>query len=170
MYNITIKGLSSRTLGKAAAEVRAYKARVEELAQKLVAELAAQGVQIALVEAEGIRDTGKLLSSIVGESGGNYGYVKCKCGYAVFVEFGTGVVGKGKPHPNVGILGSCPPPSYKGHTYTGYDSQGHGELGWWYPGDDGTLYWTQGMPSRPFMYNTAQQLKQLVVPTAKGLI
>lgn len=149
--------LSAASLRKAAAEVRAYKTRVENLAQNLVAELAAQGAQIALVEAEGIRDTGKLLSSITSEFGGNYGFVKCKCGYAVFVEFGTGVVGSGKPHPDISIAG------WK------YDVNGHGELGWWYPDKDGTLYWTQGMPSRPFMYNTAQQLKTLVVPTARGL-
>lgn len=163
--------------------MRAYKARIEKLAADLTAELAAQGEQIALIEAADIKNTGKLLSSIVGESNGNLGFVKCKCGYAVYVEFGTGVVGKGSRHPNVGILGNYTPPSYNGHKYTGYDSQGHGELGWWYPTTesdpnpykrktkDGKLYaWTKGMPSRPFMYNTAQKLRQLVIPTARGLI
>lgn len=154
---ITAK-LSAESLRKAAAEVRAYKARIEKLAVDLTAELAAQGAQIALVEAGGIRDTGKLLSSIVGESGGNYGFVKCKCGYAVYVEFGTGVVGAGKPHPDLSIAGWR------------YDVNGHGELGWWYPGKDGKYHWTKGMPSRPFMYNTAQQLRQIVIPIAKGLI
>ncbi len=154
---ITAK-LSAESLRKAAAEVRAYKARIEKLAVGLAAELAAQGAQIALVEAADIKDTGKLLSSIVGEHSGNYGYVKCKCGYAVYVEFGTGVVGSRKPHPDISIAG------WK------YDVNGHGELGWWYRGKDGTLYWTKGFESRPFMYNTAQQLRTLVVPTAKGLI
>lgn len=165
---ITAK-LSAESLRKAAAEVRAYKARIEKLAVDLAAELAAQGAQIALAEAADIKDTGKLLSSIVGEHSGNYGYVKCKCGYAVYVEFGTGVVGGRKPHPDIAILGGRSP-SYKGKTYTSYDSQGHGELGWWYRGKDGTLYWTKGFESRPFMYNTAQQLRTLVVTTAKGLI
>lgn len=150
--------LSAESLRKAAAEVRAYKARIEKLAVDLAAELAAQGAQIALIEAADIKDTGKLLSSIVGEHSGNYGYVKCKCGYAVYVEFGTGVVGGRNPHPDISIAG------WK------YDVNGHGELGWWYPGKDGTLYWTKGFESRPFMYNTAQQLRTLVIPTAKGLI
>lgn len=154
---ITAK-LSAESLRKAAAEVRAYKARIEKLAVDLAAELTAQGAQIALVEAADIKDTGKLLSSIVGEHSGNYGYVKCKCGYAVYVEFGTGVVGSRKPHPDISIVG------WK------YDVNGHGELGWWYRGKDGTLYWTKGFESRPFMYNTARQLRTLVVPTAKGLI
>lgn len=143
---------------KAAAEVRAYKARIEKLAIELTAELAAQGKQIALVEAADIRDTGKLLSSIVEEHSGNYGFVKCKCGYAVFVEFGTGVVGGRSSHPDISIAG------WK------YDVNGHGELGWWYPGKDGNYHWTKGMPSRPFMYNTAQQLRKIVIPTARGLI
>ncbi len=156
---------------KAAAEVRAYKARIEKLAVDLTAELAAQGAQIALVEAADIKDTGTLLSSIVGEAGGNYGFVKCKCGYAVYVEFGTGVVGSKKQHPDLSIVGWR------------YDVNGHGELGWWYPttysdpnpykrkSKDGKIYaWTKGMPSRPFMYNTAQQLRRLVIPTAGGLI
>ncbi len=154
---ITAK-LSAESLRKAAAEVRAYKARIEKLAVELTAELAAQGKQIALVEAADIRDTGKLLSSIVEEHSGNYGYVKCKCGYAVYVEFGTGVVGSRKPHPDISIAG------WK------YDVNGHGELGWWYPGKDGKYHWTKGMPSRPFMYNTAQQLRKIVIPTARGLM
>lgn len=154
---ITAK-LSAESLRKAAAQVREYKRRVEKLPGEIAAELAAQGAQIALVEAGGIKDTGKLLSSIVGEHSGNYGYVKCKCGYAVYVEFGTGVVGKGKPHPDIAIAGWR------------YDVNGHGELGWWYPGRDGKYHWTKGMESRPFMYNTAQQLKSLVIPTARGLI
>lgn len=144
--------------------MRAYKARIEKLAVDLTAELAAQGAQIALVEAGSIKDTGNLLSSIVGESGGgspagsNYGFVKCKCGYAVYVEFGTGVVGKDKQHPDLSIVGWH------------YDVNGHGELGWFYPGKDGKFHWTKGMPSRPFMYNTALQLRQIVIPTARGLI
>ncbi len=44
------------------------------------------------------------------------GFVACECGYAVYVEFGTGVKGKGSPHPDVAILG------WK------YDVNNHGEL------------------------------------------
>ncbi|MCM1167705.1 MAG: hypothetical protein NC299_17150 [Lachnospiraceae bacterium] len=167
---ITVK-LSAESLRKAAAEVRAYKARIEKLAAELTAELAAQGAQIALVEAGNIRMTGTLLSSIVSEFNGNFGFVKCKCGYAVYVEFGTGVVGKAKKHPDISIVGWS------------YDVNSHGELGWWYPttetdpnpykrkGKDGKMYaWTKGMPSRPFMYNTARELRRLVIPTARGLI
>lgn len=68
--------------------------------------------------------------------------------YAMFVEYGTGIVGATNPHP---------------HPWA-YDINGHGDNGWYYPTTDddpnpnkhvynGQLYaWTKGMPSRPFMY------------------
>ena len=74
--------------------------------------------------------------------------------YAMFVEYGTGVIGEAVPHPN------------PKHDWE-YDTMGHGNHGWWYPttdddpnpykrmGKDGVLRaWTMGMPSRPFMYHT----------------
>lgn len=76
-------------------------------------------------------------------------------GYAMFVEFGTGVVGEDNPHPN---------PSMSNWIY---DINEHGESGWWYQSRENDpnptkyitksgqwLAWTKGMPSRPFMYLT----------------
>lgn len=75
--------------------------------------------------------------------------------YAMFVEFGTGVVGEENKHPM---------PSRRDWKY---DTKEHGESGWWYPSKesdpnptryqakDGKFWaWTKGMPSRPFMYET----------------
>lgn len=77
----------------------------------------------------------------------------------VYVEFGTGIKGKQSPH---GLMSSM-----------SYDVNGHGEAGWWYPTDEsdpnphkwtdpnGVLRaWTQGMPSRPFMYETMLWLQK----------
>lgn len=76
-------------------------------------------------------------------------------GYAMFVEFGTGVVGKDNQHPK---------PNMSNWTY---DINEHGESGWWYPSKESdpnpTKYlsksgewwaWTKGQASRPFMYLT----------------
>ncbi|MGX8835321.1 hypothetical protein ACWG0P_14060 [Amedibacillus sp. YH-ame6] len=60
------------------------------------------------------------------------------CRYAGFIEYGTGIVGAGT-HPDSG--------SYQ------YDSNGHGEQGWFFFGDDGELHWTQGMEAHSFLYN-----------------
>lgn len=72
--------------------------------------------------------------------------------YAIFIEYGTGIVGSENPHPHL----------IAGWTYK--------NDGWWYPTDettqerypmqltttiDGDLYaYTKGLPSRPFMYDT----------------
>lgn len=70
--------------------------------------------------------------------------------YAMYIEFGTGIVGAENPHPHPWI----------------YDVNAHGEKGWFYPTTEndpnpykhffnGVLYaWTKGQKSRPFMYQT----------------
>lgn len=78
--------------------------------------------------------------------------------YAMFVEYGTGIVGESNPHPL---------PVYD------YDSHNHGDDGWWYPTDEaypnqptwidpsGQLRaWTKGMPARPFLFRTLEWMKQ----------
>ena len=169
MKRITVK-LSASGVREAVRELAEYRANLERNAQELVRQLADIGAIIALVEAGGIHMTGALQNGIHSEYGGNTGFVKCTCGYAAYVEFGTGIKGSRSPHPDPAILGWS------------YDVNGHGELGWWYPSGDGDtnptrkrlkdgtyVAWTKGMPSRPFMYNTAQQLRALVIPTAKGV-
>jgi hypothetical protein len=42
-----------------------------------------------------------------------------------------------------------------------------GRTGWYYPADDGTYKFTEGMPSRPFMYETVQYLKKQCSRVAK---
>lgn len=58
--------------------------------------------------------------------------------YAMYVEFGTGVVGSENPHP---------------HAWE-YDINEHGADGWTYIGKDGKRHWTAGQRSHPVMYNT----------------
>lgn len=75
--------------------------------------------------------------------------------YAIYVEYGTGVVGRDSPHPDPSKFGWI------------YDINNRGEKGWWYPSSPNdpnpTAYmndlgkwwaWTKGQASRPFMYLT----------------
>ncbi|MEG1804729.1 MAG: hypothetical protein RR248_06025 [Clostridia bacterium] len=78
----------------------------------------------------------------------NHYQVSADGGFATYVEYGTGIVGENKPHPNA---------SEKNVTY---DRNGHGEKGWVYPKGENEFGWTKGQPSRPFMYNTANQLQE----------
>lgn len=78
--------------------------------------------------------------------GGNY--------YAMYVEYGTGVVGENFSHPKAAERDWM------------YDINSHGDSGWWYPSNaedtnptkyksaTGWWAWTAGQASRPFMYET----------------
>lgn len=112
--------------------------------------------------------TGELISSIEARYGGSTKgsavfYVVADSRHAVFVEFGTG---------QLGLEGSYPYPFPEGVEWnyntgkTIFEIE-NGQYGWFYPAEDGKWYFTQGMPSRPFMYETAVQLMTEIAKTAK---
>lgn len=105
-----------------------------------------------------IYDTGELMRGIESQYKGKIGFVVSTATHSIFCEFGTGIVGAQNPHPEVAIAGWR------------YDVNEHGQLGWWYIGRDGKSHWTKGMPSRPYMYETAKMLRSMVVPLAKEVM
>lgn len=159
MPKITLK-LNEASIAQAIKEVRAYQKKVERLADTLTHRLTEQGVSLAQLNASymNIYDTGELMRGIESQYKGKVGFVVSTATHSIFCEFGTGIVGAENPHPEVAIAGWR------------YDVNNHGELGWWYIGRDGQAHWTKGMPSRPYMYDTAQMLRQMVVPMAKEAI
>lgn len=69
---------------------------------------------------------------------------------------GTGVVGAQNPNPNNSVPGWV------------YDVNEHGEAGWvYFKEKDGKYHWTKGIPSRPYMYDTAQILRDSIPDVAK---
>ena len=142
--------LTRESLDDAIAKVKEYRDRLDKADEAIVKRLTNDGAKQAqeLVSYMNAVDTGELMGSIMGEANGKTGRITAGTDHAAYVEFGTGVVGAGSPHPNpVGWA---------------YDVNGHGDAGWYYPGDDGKLHWTRGMPSRPYMYDTAQMMAQAV--------
>ena len=149
MPKYTIK-LNPKDIGRVIKDIEKYKRELTEKVNLLIGELTDHGVEIAKVQVRQLRAwyTGELESSISGyfSPSTGVGIIKAGAPYAVYVEFGTGIVGSGSPHPA--------PAGWQ------YDVNAHGESGWWYYNDrDGKMHWTKGMPSRPFMYNTAKQLE-----------
>lgn len=153
--------LSIKSIDKAIKEIEAYKREVISKTKKLAERLAREGVFIAkakIAEKNAVY-TAELLNSMeiragdVIQNGAQY-KVYTGCPWAAYVEFGTGVVGKSNPHPDVSIVGWR------------YDVNEHGEHGWHYY-KDGAWHWTKGMPSRPFMYETATELSMRVSEIAK---
>lgn len=128
---------------------RQYRQVVEEKADVLGQRIANEGVVTAasMTVTMAAYDSGELMSSFKGEydTGSRHGQIYTDCGHAKFVEFGTGVVGAESPYENPNIS-------------TAYDIHGHGEEGWIYS-KNGRPWWTQGQPSRPFMWMTAQDLR-----------
>lgn len=143
-----------------------------ELRQKvntLVRLLAEKGVLIAQANITSYDAifTGELLSSISAKNGGGTNgtaifYIVADSKHAVFVEFGTGQIGSEAPYP-------YPlPPGVDWEYNSGKTifEISPGQYGWFYPKGD-KWYFTQGMPSRPFMYETAMELQELILKTAR---
>ncbi|MCM1276058.1 MAG: hypothetical protein NC299_11965 [Lachnospiraceae bacterium] len=155
-------GLSVGGIQRLINEVERYRKDLKKHTNRMLSDLVSKGAEFAREECP-IR-TGELYSSIVGivDNSEGKGFIRVNCPYAIYVEMGTGIKGANAPHPDKSIIGF----NFE------YDRNGHGVAGWWYPTDEkdpnptkytaknGQMYaWTGGMPSRPFMYNAAQKLK-----------
>lgn len=171
--------LSRASINAAIKEVKDFKEKLGPAVGELIRELTEKGVEIAQIEiaSMGAVGTSALIESISEkfDSGDRVGQIFTMLEYAIFVEYGTGVVGENSPHPGINDKDWIDPEgvTVKGETYSSYDQNEHGEGGWWYPSPDGwyvpkdgvtneeglSLAWTKGMPSRPFMYNTMRELE-----------
>lgn len=138
---------------------------------RLLAErLAEKGVEVARIEVTSLDAifTGDLMRSIHAEhigniKGGGIWAVVADDKSAVFVEFGTlGNLGGKKEYP-------YPLPDGVQWNYgsgSNIIQLTNGQYGWFYKGDDGKVYWCEGMDSRPFMYLTGIELEKNVVKVA----
>ena len=154
-------GMSKSSIDNAIKEIRNYQQSIIEKSELLALRLAEIGVGIAemkIGEFDAVY-SGTLISSMklrkgdVIQNGAVY-YVYTDCPWAKFVEFGTGIVGQSQSHPMSDIFGWR------------YDINNHGEHGWFYF-KDGEWHWTNGMPSRPFMLETAWELSERIAKVAR---
>lgn len=169
-HKITLNPLLQSSIQNAIKALQSYQDSLTYKCQLLAEKLAEKGVEIARVQIADLDAifTSELLQSVHSEyrgsiKGGGVWAIVAGSKHAAFVEFGTGVIGKANP--------------YKGTLPEGVDWQyasgktirqlADGRYGWFYKGKDGNWYFTEGMPSRPFMYNTANELRSIIVSTAK---
>ena len=160
-------GLSTDSIDLALREIADFQKQLEECMMELIKYLVAYGQEVAKMNVYQMDAvfTGELADNGIS---GFYDTEK-RCGvvytdkpYAIFVEYGTGIVG-------------AEGPKYPGKKADGYeyDYHDHGHSGWWYPAEWGwwipkegkhageLMAWTKGMPSRPFMYNTFRELERI---------
>ena len=148
-------------IAKGIRKVQAYKKRVENNTRLLVQRLTDCGAEIVQIKIVGMGAyySGELLSGVSGYYSPtlNAGFVKVTSDHVAFVEFGTGVKGQNSPHKNGEYLSKAAWSYASGSKiFTTQD----GRVGWIYPTDDGGFRFTEGMESRPFMYETALELQR----------
>lgn len=152
--------LDKKEIDRAIKEIKQYEQEFLRKCNLLVEKLTEYGAEVAKIQVAslGAFDTGELQNSIGGyySPSTNVGIIEAGAYYAVYVEFGTGVVGSQSPHPK--------PQGWQ------YDVNQHGDEGWVYYDDgSGKFRWTKGFKSRPFMYNTARQLEKECRKIAEGV-
>ena len=160
MKNITVR-LDPKSVDNAIKELEQYKKDIEQKARLLVERLIDYGADIARIKIVnlGAVYSGELLSGVDGYFSPllNAGYVRVTSDHVAFVEFGTGVVGQQSPHTNGEYLSKA---SWGYATGQKIFTTKDGKVGWIYPTDDGGFRFTEGMKSRPFMYQTALELQR----------
>ena len=167
--------LTPASIGRAIREVRRIQEELRRTMAELVQILMREGIEVARMQivSLGAFDTGELEGSIAGYyvPAWRTGWIYAGAPYAVFVEYGTGIVGANAPHPGLDDNDwNTPIVTANGKTYAGYDSQGHDWDGWVYRSDkDGKFHWTAGYVSRPFMYNTLRWLEEAAPERASEL-
>lgn len=160
--------LSPESIDEAIEEIKKFRKELEDRLSELAEYLTSYGQEIArmqLVEMDA-EFTGALMDEgILGyyDKDKHCGVIYTDKPYAMYVEFGTGYVGEMSPHH---------PLQGNGVGWV-HDINEHGWQGWWYPAPWGwwipkegkhkgqPMAWTNGMPSRPFMYNTLRELEQI---------
>lgn len=153
---------------KAIRELKQYRKSIETKTSLLVQRLTDYGAEVARVKIVGLGAyySGELLSGVDGyfSPSLNTGFVRVSSDHAAFVEFGTGIVGQNNPHKNGEYLSKAAWQYASGSKiFTTQD----GRVGWIYPTDDGGFRFTEGMESRPFMYETALALQSKCEQMAK---
>jgi hypothetical protein len=159
--DILIDKLSPKSVQAAIDAINEYRKDVERKSRLLVERLTNYGADIARIKivSLGAIDTGELQNGVDGyySPSLNAGYVKVTSDHVAFVEFGTGVVGQASPHRNGEYLSKA---SWSYATGKKIFTTKDGRVGWIYPTDDGGFRFTEGIESRPFMYETALELQR----------
>lgn len=146
-----------------------YQKSLDDKCEQFVKKVADRGVEIAKARITTLDAifTGELLNSIHTRRGNGdentvIFFIVADSKHSVYVEFGTG---------QIGLESSYPYPFPEGIEWNYNTGKtifeiSPGQYGWLYP-RDGKWYFTQGMPSRPFMYETSLELMQEIPQIAR---
>ena len=168
MKTIIVNLNQKDSIKNAIKDLEKYRKNLEKNTRLLVQKLTDMGAQIVRVKivSMGAYYSGELLSGAMGYYSPtlNAGFVKVASDHVAFVEFGTGIVGKNNSHKNGEYLSKA---AWSYASGTKIFTTKNGKVGWIYPTDDGGFRFTEGMKSRPFMYETALELQREFLRIAK---
>lgn len=164
-------------IDKVIADLEEEQKKINKRIQEVVAKMAERGAEIArekVVSYDAIF-TNELLNSIHSErKDGKTSLIVADSEHAAFVEFGTGQLGQEMPYPYefpegvnwVYNSGETIKIAKENIVINGILVVPQGEPYWIYP-KNGRFWITQGMESRPFMYETALDLPYELQKIAK---
>lgn len=163
VYRVDI--LSESSIQNLINQLEEYKKSLINKCEILASRIAELGVEVAkasIVDLDAVF-TGELYDSIYSNKISNDGNkvifaVVADSDHAIYVEMGTGIVGAESPYP-----GNLPAVYAQGKTIRQLSD---GRYGWFYQ-RDGQWYFTEGMPSRPFIYFATMEMYNQVVQIAK---
>ena len=152
--------LSTKSIAKAIAELKAYRKSLDAKKDKLLEELAHIGVKEASVRFttaiyDGVNDSHVTLKD------SKNGYTIVAAGHAVaFIEFGAGVYhNPGEPYPD---------PRPEGIVGIGEYGKGHGKRqAWGYRNEAGELTITHGNPAAMPMWYASEEMRSKITKIAK---
>ncbi len=147
VLEMKIKALNLNSVSSAINKLKTRRESIDTGLKTLISKLTKKGYEymISIVP----EDTGNLKGSITWEFDdiNQKGVITIGTNYALFVEYGTGIVGKNRPPPD--------PKNWK------YDVNNHGVKGWWYFDDNqNRLRWTRGRSASAFAYKTMKFLEK----------
>lgn len=135
-------------------QVRIGLPRAMDNARLQLAQMGRERAEMFLATSDG---TSTLKGSMKVSHGTDYTSLYTDTPWAVYVEYGTGIVGKASPHPVPETAGWV------------YDINDHGVDGWWYKIGKG-VFWTQGQIGSAFLYTTGQWLTTQAVKVVRSNI
>lgn len=149
--------LSQESIDEARKKINDYNTAIKRKTTDLVNRLGDEGYNCVAKRLQEIHWTGELASSLGYVLNSNTAIISVDSEHAIFVEFGTGVVGSKNGHPPIDGFNY----SYAtGQCIGWYNVNGQIKFGWYYYNPElDRLVFTEGMEARPFMYESSLELR-----------
>lgn len=137
-----------KDLDRMISNLKNIKSQIDSVPESIIEELLTEGERIMSgnINMSEVADSVTSYVSIVGKNSAE-GYITAEHESAIYLEYGTGIVGVWNPHPEL-------------PTGWVYDSNEHGYAGWVYWDSSGRKRWTMGLASNQFILKTREELKK----------